>query len=155
MNQFNVKNYTSTVAPARTAERIEAFLAAAGATHIAKRYDGGKIVGIDFAVTINDEAQTQLAFRLPVDVAAMTAYMRKQRKSYLNHAQTKNLQEQAERTAWKLMQDWVEAQLSLVVTNQAEVAQVFMPYLLSGEQTFYKAVKARGLAQLAAPRGNE
>lgn len=149
MNQFNVKNYTSTVAPARTAERIEAFLAAAGATHIAKRYDQGRITGIDFA--INVDASTQLAFRLPVDVEAMREYMYRQRKARLTQVQHRNLKEQAERTAWKLMQDWVESQLSLVATNQAEVAQVFMPYLLRGEETFYHAVKAKGFAQLAAP----
>ena len=151
MNQFNVKNYTSSVPPARTAERIETFLASAGATHISKRYADGRITGIDFAIEV--EAGVQLAFRLPVDIEAMFAYMRKQRQRFVTHAQLKSMREQAERTAWRLMQDWVEAQLSLVVTKQAEVAQVFMPYLLSGEKTFYYAIKERGFAQLAAPKG--
>jgi hypothetical protein len=99
------------------------------------------------------DAPVPLSFRLPVDVDAVHDYMMRQRKTRMTHVQLRNLKEQAERTAWKLMQDWVEAQLSLVVTKQAEVAQVFMPYLLSGERTFYYAVKERGFAQLAAPKG--
>lgn len=69
MNQFNVKNYTSSVPPARTAERIESFLAGAGATHISKRYDNGRITGIDFM--IEAEPGVPLSFRLPVDVDAV------------------------------------------------------------------------------------
>lgn len=152
MNQFNVKNYTSSVPPARTAERIESFLAGAGATHISKRYDNGRITGIDFV--IEAEPGVELSFRLPVDVDAVRDYMARQRKTRMTQVQLRNLKEQSERTAWKLMQDWVEAQLSLVITKQAEVAQVFMPYLLSGERTFYYAVKERGFAQLAAPKGS-
>ena len=97
MNQFNVKNYTSSVPPARTAERIESFLAGAGATHISKRYDNGRITGIDFM--IEAEKGVPLSFRLPVDVDAVRDYMVRQRKTRMTQVQLRNLKEQAERTA--------------------------------------------------------
>jgi hypothetical protein len=158
MNTFNVRNYTSTVPPARTAERIEAFLAGAGASHIAKHYDKGELVGIDFAIEVQDGVQ--IAFRLPVDVAAMSDYMLNQRlktrrMTYLTQADKDRVREQAKRTAWRVMQDWVESQLSLVVTKQAEMAQVFMPYAFNGQQTYYASVKERGFAMLAAPKENQ
>ena len=157
MNTFNVRNYTSTVPPARTAERIEAFLAQAGASHIAKHYAGGELVGIDFAIEV--QQGVQVAFRLPVDVAAMANYMIVQRrktgrKTWLTDADRQRVTEQAKRTAWRVMQDCVESQLSLVVTKQAEMAQVFMPYAFNGQQTYYATVKERGFAMLAAPKGS-
>lgn len=150
VNTFNPRNYTSKVPPARTAERIEAFLAEAGASHIAKNYSNNQLVGIDFAIDV--QPGIQLAFRLPVDVEAMRAYLISQRRTSLTHVQRKAINEQAARTAWRLMQDWVETQLSLVATKQAELAQVFMPYAWNGNQTFYQSVKGRGFAQLAAPK---
>ncbi len=153
METFNVKNYTSEVPAPRTAERIEAFLAKAGASHVAKHYQGGGIVGIDFAIEV--QPGILVSYQLPVKVEAMRAYMTKQRqktKSWLTDTDRKRISAQAERTAWKIMQDWVEAQLSLVVTNQAELAQVFMPYAHNGTETFYASVKRQGFPQLAAPQ---
>lgn len=152
MKAFNPRNYTSSVPPTRTAERIEAFLAEAGASHIAKNYQSGQLVGIDFAIEVQPDVQ--LAFRLPVDVEAMRLYLISQRRSALTAVQRKSIAEQAARTAWRLMQDWVETQLSLVATKQAELAQVFMPYAWNGQQTFYHSIKERGYAQLAAPQGD-
>jgi len=150
MNKFNLKNYTSTVPVDRTVGQIESFLAAVGATHIAKKYDGGRLVGVDFAIEV--ETGVQLAFRLPVDVEAMFAYMRSMKKHRLTPAQVRTLHEQAERTAWKIMRDWVETQLSLAITQQADITQVFMAYALRGNETFYQVMKASSFAQLAAPK---
>ncbi len=152
MNTFNVRNYTSTVPPARTAERIKSFLAGAGATRISKCYADGNLVGIDFAIAV--EEGIEVAFRLPVDTEAMLNYMVKQRKGWLSNDARARIRKQASITAWRIMQDWVESQLSLVVTKQAEMAQVFMPYAFSGEKTYYSVVKERGFAMLAAPKGD-
>ena len=60
----------------------------------------------------------------------------------------KDFAEQAERTAWKLMQDWTEVQLSLVAFKQAEVLEVFMPYIWNGTQTLFQELKAGGFKAL-------
>jgi hypothetical protein len=57
--------------------------------------------------------------------------------------------EQAERTAWKIQQDWVQVQMSLIKLKQADMLQVFMAYVWDGEQTFYERLKGRGFKQLA------
>jgi hypothetical protein len=152
METFNVKNYTSEVPATRTAERIEAFLVKAGATYVNKQYQAGSLTGINFAIEVSDGVS--VAYQLPVNVEAMRDYMNKQRrrtKTWLTDADIKRIAAQAERTAWKIMQDWVEAQLSLVATNQAELAQVFLAYAHNGTETFYANVKRRGFAQIAAP----
>jgi hypothetical protein len=48
---------------------------------------------------------------------------------------------QSERTAWKLIQDWVEVQLSMISLKQADFVQVFLPYVWNGQRTYYQALK--------------
>lgn len=37
--------------------------------------------------------------------------------------------EQAQRTAWKNIYDWIDAQIALIETEQVKVEEVFLPYL--------------------------
>lgn len=57
--------------------------------------------------------------------------------------------QEARRTAWKLMQDWIEVQLSMVLLNQADLVQVFLPYgVLESGKTLYAEIKANNFAAL-------
>lgn len=56
--------------------------------------------------------------------------------------------EQAERTAWKIIQDWVEVQMSMIQTGQAETLQVFLPYVFDGKKTYYQALSESKFAGL-------
>ena len=67
----------------------------------------------------------------------------------------KRLQVQAARTAWKLVQDWVEIQMAMVKMQQAELTQVFLPYMWDGKQTLYMAYKANNFKQLAGPKDHD
>ena len=51
------------------------------------------------------------------------------------------IRDQASRTAWKLMQDWIEIQVSLIEMRQVEFLQVFLPYVWDGQQTYYSYLK--------------
>ncbi len=64
--------------------------------------------------------------------------------NYWNRRKTKkksDFREQGERTAWKLMQDWIEVQISMIQLKQADTLQVFLPYVWDGTQTYYDALK--------------
>ena len=50
--------------------------------------------------------------------------------------------EQAERTAWRNIRDWVLAQMAFVEAGNVEVDEVFLPYLTDGKgRTLYQAYK--------------
>ena len=56
--------------------------------------------------------------------------------------QVKPTYEQACRVAWRIIKDWLEAQMALIQTQQADLAEIFLPYLTSGNQSFYEYVRS-------------
>ena len=64
------------------------------------------------------------------------------------------LMEQAERTAWKFLADWVDIQLGLVELGQGEFLEVFLPYVYdpAKQQTFFERIKESGYKML--PQGD-
>jgi hypothetical protein len=136
-----MKNYTSTVPASRTISRIEEKLVQGGADNITKDYRDGEPVALCFSFTF--EEGKKVAIRLPVNVDAVEAVLReKSRKS--TYGWEERVSAQAKRTAWKLMQDWIEIQLSLIEMNQAEFLEIFMPYIYNGKTTLYLAYKSQG-----------
>ena len=105
--------------------KIEHRLVSAGATHIAKVYDDEKNVkGITFQIPVNDKS---LIFKLPAKSESVFNVLwggvRRPRP------ETKeNIQQQAARTAWKLLSEWVDIQISLIKIQQVELLEVFLPY---------------------------
>jgi hypothetical protein len=133
---MKLKNYTSSIPPERSVALIEKKLVEVGADHIAKSYEKGKLCGIVFQVNNNDHPQ---AFKLPANVEAITKIMLEEIKK--PHPGTRErVREQAERTAWKLLLDWVEVQVSMIVIGRREVIEVFLPYLydFKKDQTLYQ-----------------
>lgn len=113
-------------------------LAEAGASGIHKEYVNGALIALAFS--INLPVGRLMTIRLPANQSAVYLTMKKSilrpRKGTLD-----KLNEQAARTAWKLMQDWVEVQLSLIKMQQVDVLQVFLPYVWDGKRTFYESLK--------------
>jgi len=140
-----IKNYTSGVPVERTVMRIEVALIAAGAIGIYKDYKDGVLGAICFS--IQDPTSRLLSVRLPSDSKAvyevLLSRMKRPRKETL-----KKLKDQAARTSWKLVQDWVEIQISLIEMRQAEFLQVFLPYIWNGKQTYYESLKEGGFKAL-------
>lgn len=146
---MNLKNYTSQVPISKTIANIEQIIAQFGASHIAKEYDGGgEVKSLQFMIKDNGK---QHIIKLPANVPqvyeAMMAEITKPHRGT-----SARVQEQAGRTAWKLMQDWVAVQLSLVSLRQAEVLEVFLPYIFDGQTTYYQHLKGGNFKQLPAPR---
>jgi len=148
---MNLKNYTSTVPVNLTVARIEQLLAEAGATGINKDYAAGALTALAFRIPT--PTGKTLTIRLPANTPAVYETMRKAILRPRRGTEDK-VRQQAERTAWKLMQDWIQVQISLIQMQQADVLQVFLPYVWNGEQTFYQVLKTSGFKQLAAPSGS-
>jgi hypothetical protein len=140
-----IKNYTSSVPVERTIMRIEMELIEGGAIGIQKEYNDGQLKAICFSIASPEKRL--LSIRLPSDIEAVYEVFKSQVKKP-RPGTFENLHAQAERTAWKLIQDWVEIQMSLIKMRQVEFLQVFLPYIWNGKETFYAVLKQGGFKML-------
>jgi hypothetical protein len=146
-----VKNYTSTVAASRSVQHIEERLVSHGAMNILKLYENKSLAGVAFILDANGK---QLPFKLPARVGNVEKQLRSEikrpRPGTLHH-----IKEQAERTAWKLLADWVDIQLSLVELQQVQFLEVFLPYVYdhAKQQTFFEKLEQTGFKQLSFQGG--
>jgi hypothetical protein len=122
-------NYTTTVPSLRTVTQITELLAKSGAAQILIEYSGdASVSSIGFAM---QGPHGLMRYRLPVNVSAVWAVMERDRSV----ARRFKTQEQAERVAWRIMKDWIEAQLAIVATRMVSLDQVMLPYMLMDEHT--------------------
>lgn len=136
----------------RTILRIEMALTTGGAVGITKDYKDGELEAISFSIPSPEKRL--VAIKLPANVDAvyevLMSFMKRPR------AETeKRLRAQAARTAWKLIQDWVQIQMTMIKMRQAELIQVFLPYLWDGKNTFYGTLKEGGFKLLIQGKKDE
>lgn len=148
-----IKNYTSQVTVNSSVQHIEDCLVKHGAKNILKTYNQNKsLSGIAFIVNVNDN---DVPFKLPSRVERVEKKLMSLVKR--PRSGTKQLTKaQAERTAWKLLSDWVDIQMSLIDLDQVELTEVFMPYIYdhSKQQTYFDIVKS-GNYQLLQNMSNQ
>ena len=149
-----VLNYTTTIAATKTVGEMQAALASAGASRIAVDYDDGAPCALTFTLPT---PHGDRYFTLPVNVKAMHALLVKQDRAgkLRGTVATRSSLAQAERVAWRVMKDWLLAQLALVETQMADLDQVMLPYLqidVDG-RTLYSSYKEREALALEAGGG--
>lgn len=159
-----LKNYTSDVPVSQTIYRIEQVLIKCGVSGITKEY--ANTAGDILAITFRIPGPTgDITIRLPADVQkaqdalwldyvdgdklnakgdAIEAWNTRKKKRKADFA------DQAARTAWKIIQDWVEVQMSMIQMKQADTLQVFLPYVYDERQklNFYERCVGNGYSFL-------
>lgn len=121
-----------------------------GANNILKDYEDDKLKGIAFIVDIGGK---QIPFKVPARVERVEKRMmdnvkRPRKKTF------KRIRDQAGRTAWKILSDWVDIQMSIIELDQVEFMEVFLPYVYdpAKAETFFEKIKGGGFKLLEAPK---
>ena len=118
-----ILNYTTQIAAEKTCGEIQKKLAKSGAKAIMHEYDDdGVLVRLSFKIECHG---ILLAFILPSNIGKIYAILQ---NDYEVPRKLRTM-DQAGRVAWRIIKDWVEAQLAIVEAEQAEMAEVFLPYL--------------------------
>jgi hypothetical protein len=82
-----------------------------------------------------------LAFALPCNFEGVLRSMKKSSKV----PRSLCTEEQALRVGWRIIKDWVEAQMAIVESELAGVAEVFLPYAVTKSgTTLYKHIETDG-----------
>jgi hypothetical protein len=139
-------NYTTQIDVYKTIGEIQGILVDNGAQKIMFDYDGKQPVAIKFLIS-TPEADG-LTVNLPARPKAVQRILEKMKQEKGSRMQVKPSYEQACRVAWRIIKDWLEAQMALIQTQQADLAEIFLPYLSSGNQSFYEYVRSNNFLLL-------
>ena len=123
-------NYTTKVDIYTTLGQIQGQLVKHGAKKILQDYDdAGRITALSFMI---DTPLGPRGIRLPANVDAVHKVLTKQK--------VKCDREQAERVEWRIVKDWVEAQMAILESEMVQMEEIFLPYMVSASgQTLFEA----------------
>ena len=125
---MSLLNYTTKVPVVRSVQEIQKSLVKAGASSIMQDFnEDGEMSAIAFKITLNG---TNISFRLPSKTAEVFEVMK-----YDGTPRSFLTPEHAQRVAWRIIKDWVEAQMAIVATNMVTLPQVFLPYAVRPDGT--------------------
>ncbi|WP_262246975.1 hypothetical protein [Parapedobacter soli] len=132
-----ILNYTTKVDPVKTINEITNCLVKHGAKKIMADYDdNGTPIAITFMINITDEA---IFYSLPANFRGVLKAMEKDKTV---PPRLRN-ELQAKRVAWRIVKDWIEAQMAIVEANIADMAEVFLPYAVTKSgNTLYNEIKS-------------
>lgn len=125
-----IKNYTTEVSEEKTVGEILGFLAAKGARSARIDYDEqNRPSGIGFVLMYEG---VPIPFKLPCNFQGVFKALA---SGYSNPSARRRFQASAEsmaqsrRIAWRIIKDWVAAQMAVIEAEQATLVQVFLPYV--------------------------
>ncbi len=136
-----IANYTTNVPAVNSATKIERMLEAHNARAIVKEYGPNRdLIAMSFVVPTK---HGNLPFSLPANSAAVKRVLQRQAvRSVIDDAR-------AQRVAWRILRDWVRAQMAIIETEMVSVDEVFMPYLrVAGQTTLYQQMASTGFKQI-------
>lgn len=123
-----ILNYSTKIDIYTTLGEIQGQLVKHGAKKILQEYDDdGKITALSFMV---NTPQGMRGIRLPANVDAVQSVLKKQKKQ--------SDREHSERVAWRILKDWIEAQMAILESEMVQFDQIFLPYIVrKSGQTIY------------------
>ena len=141
-------NYTTKVNAQKTVTEVMGLLVTKGADEISIVYDDNQQpAGLKWSVL--SPRLGRVAFALPCNTDAVFVKLTEQRVMVTS---PESRRQQAIRTSWRILKDWVEAQMALLETGMVTMDEIFLPYMLSGGRTFYQALVAGEFKALNPPK---
>lgn len=144
-------NYTTKISVVTSVGEIMAMLVASKAQAVTQHSDGaGNVTALEFSIVTT---HGQMGFRIPANPAPVVATLKRQALARKIPKRFVNDVAQARRVSWRIVRQWVEAQLAIIELDMVKFEQVFLPYAIdprSGE-TIYEMLCAKKFQHLALP----
>lgn len=121
---------------------IQKCLVKHGATKIVTDYIDQTPTAVTFCLILNGNLT---AFSLPANYLGVLKSM----KSDSKIPRRLLTDEQALKVSWRIIKNWVEAQMAIVEAQLADMAEVFLPYAITKSgTTLYKEIESNGMLML-------
>jgi len=142
--------YTTSISADKSISEIIGMLSRSKARQILQDFDGsGNVTAISFRKQTNFG---EMSFRLPIDVPAVHQVLRNQYQERKVPRSLANDAGHARRVAWRIVRNWIEAQLALIEVGMVKVEQVFLPYMQNpAGQTVFEVMEESHFQGLALP----
>lgn len=121
-------NYTTEKEPEATIGEIQRMLSRYEIQAMMTEYDGPQVAAVSFKLNISGKS---MGFRLPCNWRAVLEIIKEPHHRRNLRLRKTTIEHQAVRVAWRIIKDWVEAQLALVEVNMVTIPQVFLPYAIT------------------------
>jgi hypothetical protein len=138
-------NYTTTVSAHKTAAEVQRLLISGGARAVLAEYEAEEITALSFVVAT---PLGQRSYRLPVNADKVLAVLTAEGVEARYRTE-----DQAHRVAWRIVKDWLEAQLAIIRSEMVTFDQVMLPYMHtdpSRSTTVYQLYTESGMGELEA-----
>lgn len=113
-------NYTTTIDVHKTLGEIQKILVAHGARKLMYDYsEDGHIQSLSFSIII---PEGERGIRLPANVPAIFEVLKQEKKA--GKIKTNPNFDQAERVAWRIIKDWVEAQMAILESQMVQIEEI-------------------------------
>ncbi len=144
-----IANYTTEVSASKSVMEIQGMLVAHKAKQILIEYMGdGEPEALSFIISVSG---SDIPFVLPANIARVEAILIKQRKYmpekwHHNYEQTMlRIHKQAVMVSWRILRDWVRAQMAILESEMVSLGQIFLPYMMTPNgKSLYEAMVDKG-----------
>jgi hypothetical protein len=127
-----ILNYTTQISAHKTIAEVQQKLVGKGAQAVSVEYEAGVPSALTFTIKVSDRP---VQFKLPTNYDGVYKAMCRA-KGVPYRLQTR---EQAVRVCWRILKDWIEAQLAIIEAGQATLPEVFLAYALNSDgQTLFE-----------------
>lgn len=143
-----IANRTTTVAAEKSVMEIQAMLASVKASAMMIDYVDGKPDAIAFKMIKGGQP---IAFRLPANWQGILEAMRRDKTVPRRLV----CEDQARRVSWRVVRDWLRAQLTLIEAGASSIEEVMLPWAITNDGTTVGQrvlSGASGFLALPAPR---
>lgn len=148
---MGLKNYSTKIPANKTISEIEESLLQHGATDLWKSYGANKeILSLAFAVPTE---HGKIPFKLIINIEAVRQIIREQHQKgdarAISNAQAQDI-EQARNVGWRILKDWIDAQMALVEVKMRKIEQVFLADIWDShtEKTFFEVLEDKNFPGL-------
>ena len=147
----SLKNYSTKISANKTIVEIEEILLQHGATDLWKTYGDKKdILSLTFAVPTE---HGKIPFKLMINIEAVRQTIREQHHKGnargISNATAQDM-EHARNVGWRILKDWVDAQMALVEVKMRKLEQVFLADIWDSHtgKTFFDVLVEKKFAGL-------
>jgi len=121
-----IANKTTTIDATKTVGEIQTMLASAHASAMMIEYESGQPSAVSFRL---DRNGSPISFRLPNNWQGLLLALKKDRQFPRN----KCTEEHARRVSWRVLKDWLRAQLTLVEAGASTIEEVMLPWAITAD----------------------